>query len=191
MEHLHKQECVIFDVETTGLSPLDGDRIIELAALKIKGERVVERFHTLIDPEREISMGAFLVNGISAEMLRGAPCAREVLPKFMSFLGEEGEAWIVGHNIRFDLGFLSRELALINRKLHESVMALDTLRMARKLLPDLSSHRLWVVARSLGIDCDQRHRAMADVEMTHAVFVKLLDLAKSHKIESLEHFICR
>lgn len=188
MKRLHKRECVIFDVETTGLSPTGGDRIIEIAALKIKGEEIIGRFHSLIDPEREISMGAFMVNGISAEMLRGAPRAREILPEFMSFLGE---GWLIGHNVRFDLGFLLRELALIQQKLHAQTVALDTLRMARALLPSLNSHRLWVVARFLGVECDQQHRAMADVEMTHGVFMRLLDLARSREIESFEQFICR
>lgn len=188
IERFENQECVIFDVETTGLSAANGDRIIEIAALKIRGGEVLDRFHSLVDPQREVSWSAFLVNGISPEMLQGAPRSQEVLPGFLSFLGD---GWLIGHNVKFDVGFLSRELARINSKLNKDTVILDTLRMSRRLLPELSSHRLWMVARFLGITSIQQHRAMADVEMTYAVFMKLMELARSHDFDGFDHFVCR
>ena len=172
MNDIKEKEFVIFDVETTGLSPASGDRIIEIAALKINGLRPVEKFYSFIDPERELSFSAFQVNGITEEMLLGAPTSREVLPRFHDFL--QGAA-IVGHNIRFDLSFLCYELSLIERKLGEDTVVIDTIRMARHLLPHLGRYPLWFVAHSLGIRRTQAHRAMGDVELTYEVFRRLIE----------------
>jgi len=79
-------EFTFIDVETTGLSPHGGDRVIEIAAMKVKNSKVVKKFETFVDPQRELSYGAFLVNGISDEMLKGAPKAHEILPEFMDMV---------------------------------------------------------------------------------------------------------
>ena len=172
VDDLKEKEFVIFDVEATGLSPSGGDRIIEIAAIKINGLRPVEKFYSFVDPERELSFGAFQVNGITDEMLLGAPTSREVLPRFHDFL--KGAA-IVGHNIRFDLSFLCHELSLIEMKLEEHTVVIDTIKMARHLLPHLGRYPLWFVAHSLGIRKTQGHRAMADVELTFEVFRRLVE----------------
>ena len=175
---LIKPEFVIFDVETTGLFPETGDRIVEIAALKITNLQIVDKFYSLVDPKREISMGAYEVNGITPEMLQGAPEAKEVLPRFLKFLGA---AHLVGHNIKFDLSFLCYELSLLGRKLHEGMMVVDTLKLARSVLPSLDRYPLWLVAESLGIEMDQKHRAMADVELTFRVFQKLIEKKRAQK----------
>ena len=181
---LFKQaEFVIFDVETTGLSPRLGDRIIEIAALKVKDLEEVERFHSFIDPQRELSYGAFLVNGITSQMLEGAPKTNQVLPRFVEFLGK---ACLVGHNIKFDLSFLNNELSLIGHPLPGENMILDTLRMARRLLPGIGRYSLLNVAYSLAIDIGQTHRAMADVELTYDVFRRLLEIADRKDVCNFE-----
>ncbi len=179
---IRKSEFIIFDVETTGLSPTFGDRVIEIAALKIKNLKPMDEFHSFVDPQRKISWGAFLVNGISQEMLEGAPKAREVLPKFMEFLGE---GYLIGHNVGFDLGFLTNELTLIRYPLEKEFMALDTVKMARMFLPGLRRYPLWFVARSLGIDRIQQHRAMSDVRLTFEVFCRLIEIAERNDIHDL------
>ena len=168
---MHDQEFVIIDVETTGLSAWGGDRIIEIAALKIKKLTPVSQFYSLINPQREISWGAYQVNGISQTMVAEAPLASEVLPEFLQFLGE---AHVVGHNIKFDLGFLINELALLGLNFKEDIVVLDTMHMARKVVPGLASYSLGNVARALDVKITKRHRAMADVNLTFEVFHRLL-----------------
>jgi DNA polymerase-3 subunit alpha (Gram-positive type) len=181
-QDIQKREYVIFDVETTGLFPGFGDRIVEIAALKIKDLEPVDRFSSLLDPQREISYGAFQVNQITASMLKGAPQAQEILPRFLDFVGE---AALVGHNVQFDLGFLCHELALVERKLKEKTVVLDTLKMARRFIPRLPSYSLWSVAQSLGVKRNQEHRAMADVELTFAVFARLIGMARRQNIQDI------
>ena len=165
-------EFVIFDVETTGLSPIDGDRIVEIAAVKVKGTQVVDKFYSLVNPQRSIPSHATLVNNITDDMLTTAPVSADILPQMIHFIVG---ACVAGHNVRFDLNFLCYELALIGRRLNDQTPAVDTLKMARELLPYLSNHKLAYLARSLGVVVDQTHRAMADVELTVAVFLRLME----------------
>lgn len=218
MKSNSKTEFVIIDVETTGLSPASGDRIIEIAALKISTDlflfnnikdgqdiddsslkktdhnrgRIVKNFkaagefHSFIDPGRDIPFGAFMVHGITPSMLKGAPRAGGVLPKILDFIGG---AHLVGHNIKFDLSFICHELSMLGLSLHESAGAICTVKMARKLLPRLGRYPLWNVAQTLGIDTEQEHRAMADVQMTFQVFRKLIEVAERQDIYDLGPFI--
>lgn len=174
------KDFIIFDVETTGLSASGGDRIVEIAALKMREARIIGRFYSLVDPKREISSGAFRVNRIDARMLMGAPSSREVLPRFLDFVGGGN---LVGHNIDFDLGFLSYELSLMGLSLNKETAFVDTLKLARRFLPHLGQHRLWVVAQALGIKVRQQHRAMADVELTCAVYCKLMQMTRQPSLD--------
>lgn len=183
MNDFKKIEFVVLDVETTGLSPVNGDRVIEVAALKIRELKVVDRFYSLVDPKRPLSYGAFLVNGITEEMLRGAPPAPEILPGFLDFLGT---ACLVGHNIRFDLGFIKSEANLSGQQWRHSHPALDTVRLARWLIPELRRYRLQMVAQHLGIEDVQLHRAMADVELTMNIFQTMLEMAFRRDVSDLK-----
>ena len=171
MSNIKNLEFIIFDVETTGLSPVGGDRIIEIAALKIKDLKPVDQFHSLIDPQREIFADSIQVNGITPEMVAGSPKSNEVLPKFLAFLGK---AVLVGHNVKFDLGFLCYELALAGKWLSDKTVIVDTLKMSRELLPHLGRYSLWFVADCLGVKKEQTHRAQSDVELTYDVFCRLV-----------------
>ncbi len=171
-------EFIIFDVETTGLSPIDGDKIIEIAGLKVQNLKVTGKFHSLIDPERDIPFGASSVNGITNDMVIGASKARDVLPRFRSFAGSSA---MVGHNIRFDMDFLCHGLAMIGERI-EPVVVVDTMRLAREFIPQLGRYPLWRVAAHFAIKDGQTHRAMADVELTFEVFKKLTPLIGSRNI---------
>lgn len=179
-------EFVIFDVETTGLSPIEGDRIIEIAAVKVRGNKVVDKFYSLVNPQRPVPPQATQVNNITDDMLTTAPVAGDILPQMIHFIGG---ACVAGHNVRFDLNFLCYELALIGRRLHDHTPAVDTLKMARELLPYLSNHKLAYLARSLGVVVDQTHRAMADVEITVAVFLRLMEMAGDKDLQQVSVFL--
>ena len=179
-------EFVIFDVETTGLSPLEGDRIVEIAAVKVKGSMVVDKFYSLVNPQRSMPSQATLINNITEDMLITAPVAADILPQMIHFIGG---ACVAGHNVRFDLNFLCYELALIGRRLNDRTPAVDTLKMARDLLPYLSNHKLAYLARSLGVVVDQTHRAMADVELTVAVFLRLMEMAGDKDLHKVSVFL--
>ena len=179
-------EFVIFDVETTGLSPIDGDRIVEIAAVKVRGLQMVDKFYSLVNPQRSIPLQATQVNNITDEMLVSAPIAADILPQMIHFIGG---ACVAGHNVRFDLNFLCYELSLIGRKLHDQTPAVDTLKMARDLLPYLSNHKLAYLARSLGVVVDQTHRAMAYVELTVAVFLRLMEMAGDKDLQKVAVFL--
>ncbi len=174
-------EYVVFDVETTGLSPVGGDCIIEIAAVKVKRGETIDTFESLINPQRSLPLGAQQVNKITEEMVATAPLANEVLPKFTDFIGG---ACLVGHNVKFDLGFLCHGLSKIGRKLKKETPAVDTLKMAKNLLPHLSNHKLASVAQYLGVPVGATHRALADVELTYTMFTRLLEVAQDQRLET-------
>ena len=183
MKDIKNREYIFFDVETTGLSPSAGDRIVEIAALKIKNLKPVDEFSSFINPRREISYGAFMVNGITPEMLEDAPHAKEILPRFVDFIGNTP---LIGHHVRFDIGFLNNELALLGMNTSDGTLILDTLKMARGLLPGLGRYSLQSLAYALGINIQQQHRAMADVTLTYKVFCHLIDIAQEKSITDID-----
>ena len=178
-EETNLLELTIFDTETTGLDPLTGDRVVELAALRIKGDQKVASFNMLINPGRPISAGAFAVNKITPEMLKDAPTISAVMPKFLEFIAGSG---LCSYNAGFDLGFLNNELKLIGLPALSNVLILDVLTMARRLLPTLSRYPLWLVAQTLGIKTVQEHRAFSDVEMTWEVLNRLSVICQEKNI---------
>jgi DNA polymerase-3 subunit alpha (Gram-positive type) len=178
--HISETEFVIFDTETTGLSPKQGDRMIELGAVKVKGRKIIDTFETFINPRRQLDPGAQLINHITEDMVASAPYSDEVLPRFMEFVGG---ACLAGHNVKFDLEFVCFELSLMGRKLKDETPAIDTLLMARRFMPHLTSFKLSNVARSFGVTIEDTHRALSDVKLTHSIMNHLLDLAERQKIE--------
>jgi DNA polymerase III epsilon subunit family exonuclease len=186
MKNFFDQECVIVDVETTGLSYRGGDRVIEIAAIKTKNFEVMDTWQTLLDPGREVSYGAFLVNGISTEMLEGQPKAEQMLPQFKDFIGA---GCLVGHNLRFDINFLNHELSLSGLPLLPDDHTLDTCRMARGLLPHLQRYSLERVAYYLGYRKRQQHRAMSDVQMTLAALKAMVPLARKNNVHEMGQLI--
>jgi DNA polymerase III epsilon subunit family exonuclease len=162
-------DLVFIDVETTGLYPVFGDRIVELAGLKVRDGREIDEFCELLDPRRPISPGAAAVNGITDEMLLGRPLFGEVAAAFLSFVGE---AFIVAHNAPFDLGFLSVELRAAGLPQPRNQI-IDTLQIARRYLR-LPSHSLGFLARHFQVPAPDAHRALGDCRTTFQVFRKLM-----------------
>ncbi|MDD5119718.1 MAG: 3'-5' exonuclease [Candidatus Omnitrophica bacterium] len=184
-ENIDEIEITIFDTETTGLKPEEGDRMVELAALKVRAKERIAVFDELINPGRAISAGAFSVNKITPEMLKGVPEIGAVMPKFLDFT--KGSC-LCSYNAEFDMSFLNNELKLIGLPAINNILVLDVLTMARKLLPGLARYPLWFVAQKLEIRTVQQHRALADVEMTWEVFTKLKALCQEKGIADLASF---
>lgn len=164
-QRLGKVPSVVLDVETTGLNPKTGDRIIEIALLQVRGNQIISQLEQLINPQRSISARAAAVNGITAAMVRGQPLFSQVVPAIDRLL--QGRI-VVGHNIAFDLRFLAAEYALAQRPF-PSLLALDTCKVAQHRFR-FSKNKLEVIAQELGIQGTQYHRAMGDVQVTYGVF---------------------
>ena len=165
------ERLVVVDIETTGLSPTC-DRIIEIGAVAVKGGRITDEFHSLIDPGRSIPWHAQKVHGITDEMLKGKPRPEKVLPRVHNFFGQ---SVLVAHNAPFDLGFLQREFSRLGLEL--GARSHCTLQLARKMLPRLPNHRLETVAKHLLgkelIEGRQMHRELDDARVTAQIWLML------------------
>ena len=162
-------DYVVFDLETTGISPKT-DEVVEISAVKVEHGKVTDEFSTLVNPKQRIPYGASRVNGITDDMVAEAPFFEQVLEEFLEFI--EGFV-LVGHNIaRFDMNFLYRDV----EKYFERSLAndyIDTLQMARRELPNLEHHRLTDLAEYYGISAEGAHRALNDCRMNQQVFEKM------------------
>lgn len=157
---------VLFDLETTGLSP-ENDAIIEISALKVSNGEVVDEFSTLVNPCRHIPYSASSVNGIMDDMVKDAPAIDIALKNFISFIGD---SILVGHNIkRFDMGFIQRDAVNIFGKPISNEIV-DTLILSRRYLPDLYSHSLESLSDHYGISYEGAHRALADCYINKQVY---------------------
>lgn len=183
---IRSAEFIVFDVETTGLSATGGDRIVEIAALKVKEGKITDEFYSLVNPKRALSPEAMMINQVTEEMVANAPSSDVILPKLIDFIGG---GCVAGHNVRFDLGFVGYELALIGRRIKDETPVIDTLKMSRELLPYLSNHKLAYIARSLGVNIGETHRAMADVKLTVAVLLRLMDMAAEKNFDKVGKFL--
>lgn len=164
---------VFIDVETTGTSPLSGERITELALLRVEQGTAVQSFQTLLDPQHRIHPWVSHFTGITHEMVHGQPTFDRVVPELLRLTED---AVLVGHNVQFDLVFVASEL----RRADVSVSwwmtgrkVLDTLRIARKSL-GRSGNGLQKLATRFDVAPAVAHRAMADVLTTYAVFQGLI-----------------
>lgn len=161
----------VFDTETTGLEPSNGDEIIAIGAVRIVNGRVLtqEAFEQLIDPRRPVSAGSTRVTGIDATMLRGQPTIDVVLPRFHRYCED---TVLVAHNAAFDLRFLQLKEASTGIAFRQPV--LDTLLLSAVLHPELESHRLEAIAERHGIDVIGRHTALGDAMLTADIFLRMI-----------------
>lgn len=176
----------IFDTETTGLDPSSGDKIVEIAAVRVVGQEVLGRFHSFVNPRREISPGAFAVNKITADLVKDAPGIEDVLPGFLAF--SEGSC-LCSYNVPFDMGFLRKEISFCGAGSFDEYRFIDALIMARRVFPSLERHALWFVAGFLGIEQRQEHRADSDVDITWLVFQRLKAALKEKGITDLDSYV--
>jgi len=184
-KNLDEIEFTVFDTETTGLEPNSGDRIVEIAGIRLKGKDKIATFQSLVNPNRPISEAAFKVNKITEDMLQDASRIEEVMPKFLKFI--EGSC-PCSYNASFDLEFLNNELKLIGQSSLKGIVFVDILKMAKRLMPGLERYALWFVAEKLGIKQTQKHRALSDVELTLGVFDKLKEMLKVKEIDDFNNF---
>jgi len=169
IESIHRY--VAFDVETTGLSPGNGDRVIEIGAVAIEEQSIVAEFSSLIDVSKRIPWRVQQVHGITNKMLEGEPKPDEVLPEFYNFIAG---SILVAHNASFDIRFLRHEFALLDMSLNNR--SLCTLKMSRKQYPYLPNHKLETVSRHLlGESCEQMqlHRALDDAKFAGMIWLEM------------------
>jgi DNA polymerase III subunit epsilon len=182
---LIETEFVLFDVETTGLSPAYGHRVCEVACLRVRGGEQVGRFEALVDPGRRISPGAYHVNQITAEMLAGAPRFATVARQVLALM--DGGV-LVAHNAPFDLGFLAMELELARVPPPEGPVV-DTLTLCRRVYR-FASNSLPAVARTLAVDTGPGHRAMGDAWTTWGVLEAILcELGRRWQVRTLRELL--
>ena len=174
-------EYIVLDIETTGLSKRR-HAITEIAAAKIKKNKIVDEFHSLVNPEVPIPQFITRLTGITNKMVKKAPTISKVLPDFLEFLGS---STIIAHNASFDYGFLNHnsELHLDNSITNPR---LCTRKLANRLVYDLPSKRLSCLCDFFKITNEQAHRARADVLATNQVFQNFLRLMKEKEITSHE-----
>ncbi len=164
---------IVLDTETTGLSPKDGDRLVEIGCLEIVNQVATGvNFHCYVNPERDVPEGAFKVHGLSAEFLSDKPKFADVAEEFISFIGDDP---LVIHNASFDMGFINHELKMVSRPVLEFARAIDTLLIARKRFPG-AQNSLDALCRRFGIDNSNRvkHGALLDAELLAEVYLELM-----------------
>lgn len=178
-------EFVVFDIETTGIGAISNE-IIEIGAVKISNQTITEKFSTFVNPSRLIPYNIQELTGINDSMVADAPYIDEALPNFLKFCGD---AVLVAHNASFDTGFINQKAK--DRGIHTDFTIIDTVSMARALLPELKKYKLDVVAKALGVVLENHHRAVDDANATAEIFLRLikrLDDKDMHTLADLNKF---
>jgi len=171
---------IVFDIETTGFSPIH-NRIIEVGAVKVVNGLITDSFSSLVNPQIPIPFHIEQLTGINDDMVLNAPKIETVLPEFLEFCGD---AVLIAHNADFDMSFIiekSRRIGLVKEFTYG-----DTVGMARTLLPTLSRYKLDTVAKALGIPLHNHHRAVDDARCTADIFVKFLEMYQERNIDTLD-----
>ena len=171
---------VVFDIETTGFSAAE-DRIIEIGAVKITDGAIVDRFSTFVNPEVPIPFEIQQLTHITDDMVLEAPKIEEALPAFLDFVGESA---LVAHNAGFDVGFIEQNCVRLGRS--RIFTSVDTVGLARVLLPTLSKYKLNIVAKALNISLENHHRAVDDAAATAEIYVKFIEMLKERGMTTLK-----
>ncbi|MEI8364537.1 MAG: 3'-5' exonuclease [archaeon] len=177
-------DYVVLDVETTGLSK-HFCKITEIAALRVRNNKVVDKFQSLVNPECPIPEFITHLTGIDNELVKYERPIKEVLPGFIDFLGED---IMVGHNVGFDYGFINHnsekhlEKTLLNSRL-------CTIKLSRRLLPDLASRKLRSLCDYFEVTNEKEHRAMGDCVATNKIFAKMNGILHNNGIIEREDIL--
>ena len=166
---MKQQEYAIVDIETTG-GNASGSRITEIAIIIHDGSKIIDRWETLVNPQKEIPLAIFALTGITNQMVANAPTFDELSDKVLELLTNR---IFVAHNVNFDYSFVKHQLEAAGYKW--TAKKLCTVRAARKIKPGLPSYSLGNLCKSLNIDLENRHRAGGDADATAILFSKLLE----------------
>ena len=175
---------VVVDIETTGLSPQDNE-IIEIGAVKVSGGKVRGKYHSLVKPQRNIPNMIQKLTGITQDMVLKAPPFEEIADKFKKFVGNN---IFVAHNAGFDFKTINTSLRRAGRA-ELDAKVIDTQELVIIVYPTLSSHRLSVLAQKLGIDIEDKHRALVDAGVTAKIFLMVLEEIKKMKVVVLREIL--
>ena len=173
------QTFVVFDLETTGFSNKN-DKITEIGAVKVKNFEIVDRFNELINPEKDISYKVQELTGITNDLIKDKPTIEEILPRFMEFIGD---SVLVAHNAEFDIGFINQKCKEMNIEFKNK--SVDTLMLARILLPHLKRFKLNNLTKELGVPLHNHHRAVDDAAATAQIFIKFLEMLEKKGAKKL------
>jgi DNA polymerase III subunit epsilon len=174
---------IVFDTETTGLDPLQGDRLVEIGCIELVNRFPTGKtFHCYFNPERDMPETAFKIHGLSVEFLRDKPLFAAKVDELMTFLGD---AQLVAHNAMFDLGFLNAELERAGHAAVSRERMIDTLLIARRKHPG-GSNRLDDLCARYAVDNSRRvkHGALLDAELLAEVYVELIGARQAQLILS-------
>ena len=173
------EKYVVFDIETTGFSPVT-NRIIEIGAVKVEHGEITERFSIFVNPQVPIPFHIEKLTSINDSMVMDADTIEVVLPQFLEFVGD---AILVAHNANFDVSFIKENAK--RQGIPVDFTYVDTVGIARALLTGQSKYTLDAVAKTLGISLENHHRAVDDAECTAEIFVKFIDMLKKDGIMDL------
>ena len=170
----------VFDLETTGIS-FRTEKITEIGVMKVKDGEVIDTFETFVNPEKPIPMKVQEVTHITDEMVKDAPTIKEIMPKFLEFIGD---SVLVAHNADFDTSFIRSNCEELGLQFNNTYI--DTLRLAKDLFPDYKKYKLGIIADNLGIKVENAHRALDDVDTLVKVFNVMLNMLKEKNVKKLE-----
>ncbi len=173
-------DFVVYDLETTGFSP-DKNRIIEIGAVRVEHGEITDRFSTFVNPKVPIPYDIEKLTGIRDDMVSDAPDIAEVMPAFMQF---SENAVMVAHNADFDMSFIVKNCDDLGISCEKTVV--DTVSLARILLPNLKRYRLDSLARELHISLENHHRAVDDAESTALIFLKFIGMLAERGVLNLD-----
>ena len=173
-------DYVVFDLETTGFSP-ETNRIIEIGAVKVQNGKIVDKFSTFVNPQVPIPFRIEQLTSINDSMVIDAPVIADILPEFMKFCEE---CVMVAHNADFDMSFIKKNCQRLDIPCKPTIV--DTVALARVLLPNLNRFKLDTVAKALGVSLENHHRAVDDAGCTAEIFVKFIEMLRERGMSTLD-----
>ncbi len=184
-------DYTVLDIETTGLDP-SFDEIIEVSAIRVRGGSACDTFSSLVMPSSPVDDFIIELTGITNEMLDSAPAVSDVLPRFVQFVGDDV---IVGHNVNFDINFLYDISSALSLPPFKNDFV-DTMRLSRKLFPELKNHKLGTLAQHFKIPQPISHRSAADCDTTNSIYCHISQYVSDNEIDlsalfAKKHYTCK
>lgn len=175
-----KDTYVVFDIETTGFSPLY-NKIIEIGAVKVQNGEIIDKFSTFVNPKEPIPFRIEQLTSINDDMVIDAPVIEDILPEFLEF---SKDCVMVAHNADFDMSFIIKDAKKIG--MNRDFTIVDTVALARMLIPQISKYKLDNVAKALGVSLENHHRAVDDAGCTAEIFVKFIEMLEVRDVFTLD-----